>query len=316
MPLNFGAFAGGLAQGLQQGQQLAVQRQEAQLRSKMLDAQMKHLDFQNQQLVNTVQQHQQAQQMASEAANAYGASVTGGQPAQPGFEDEAAQMSRAPVPAQMGPTPMTPQQQFIKSGLQQGKFTAGMAHLLGPGQGQPSHVVGNKLISGAGDVLYSGEATPYQQAEEERKNRALDIQSANVAATREATAAQRAHTNALGDQAASDRQQRIKDAQQRTALMDEDRKATLYQQALKAKASTDPGPVRRIAEALGWPAPSTREEQNALVESLRPGQRTQPPGTPAAGGAITAQEAVQFLQQAGGDKEKARALARQAGKAF
>lgn len=125
MPFDFGAFAGGLAQGLHQGQQLALQKKEAELRSKMIDAQMKHLDFQNQQAVSAIEQHQRAQRIADETASAYDAAATGGTQAQPGYESPEQQMSVAPISAQRGSGQMSPNQILTRGAIQQGKFPAG-----------------------------------------------------------------------------------------------------------------------------------------------------------------------------------------------
>ncbi len=125
MPFNFGAFAGGLAKGLNEGEKLRQAREESKLKTKMLDAQARHLDFQNQQLQNTIESARQAHEIQQATADAFRSSITEGQPAQPGFENEAAQMSQAPTRATIGPKAMSSNEIALEGLLRQGKATSG-----------------------------------------------------------------------------------------------------------------------------------------------------------------------------------------------
>ena len=184
MPFNFGSFAGGLAEGMQRGAQLQQAREEAKLKQKMLDAQAKHQEFQNQQLMNQIQQAQQAQQLRQSAADALQASYTGGQQAQPGYEDQAAQMSRAEVPAQTGPNAMTPEQTYMVGAARQG-------HFFPPHQVGPTHIPENALVPKPGGGWERAvaptpkEVTSAERARLDLTQRGQDITQANTEALRQ-----------------------------------------------------------------------------------------------------------------------------------
>ena len=268
--MPFGNFIGGFgpafAQGVQHSQQLELQREEHRLRGKMIDAQLKHQEFQNKQIQNQLNAAQQG-------AASYEQSLTGAHTT-PGYEDPNQALSVAPVTTP-GTRAMTPQETITKAAIGAGHFPAGMfsQHANQPQHIPPGSLIPNPNQPGQFMPAYTGPTpeTEHQKNELIRQNRALDIQSENAKATREATAEQRAFTNQMATQTASDRAQRIKDAQARTQQMDEQHKASLYQQALKEKAKNEPGVIRRMAESLGWPAPASRAEEDAFVESLKPG---------------------------------------------
>lgn len=123
MPIfDFGAALGGLAQGLRQGQQMRQAGQELELRRKMLDIQMKQMEFDQKRKQEEAEVKRQERLMNETVAGAMESSLTGGQPAVQGYEDVQAQMSRAPVPAQPGPTPLDWKGQAMVGAARTGKI--------------------------------------------------------------------------------------------------------------------------------------------------------------------------------------------------
>lgn len=119
---DFGALLGGLNQGLQQGQRIRQAGQELELRRKMLDTQMKQMEFDQKRKQEEADTKRQERLMNETVAGAVEAGLTGGKPAVPGYEDEQAQMSRAPVPAQPGPTPLDWKGQAMVGAARAGKL--------------------------------------------------------------------------------------------------------------------------------------------------------------------------------------------------
>lgn len=83
MPFDFGSFAGGVAGGYNQGRELKLRADEAKLKAKMLEHQINAMEFDQQQKAEQARILGQAAQPFLEAA--------------PGYEDEAQQMSVAPI---------------------------------------------------------------------------------------------------------------------------------------------------------------------------------------------------------------------------
>jgi hypothetical protein len=87
MPFNFGAFAGGMGQGLQQGAHLALQAEEHKLRAKMIKNQLKKSELEQQ------QQDQQQLEMGK-----YVDMLSNGMPGQPPAPLMAGQEGPEPAP--------------------------------------------------------------------------------------------------------------------------------------------------------------------------------------------------------------------------
>jgi hypothetical protein len=106
MPFNFGAFAGGLGQGLQRGQAMALQAQEHKLKSEMIK--------------NQLAKDKLAQQEADQQSLELGKYVEMGtkgvqQEVTPGYESPEQQMSVAPVNQYRPATPQEMLGQGLKS---------------------------------------------------------------------------------------------------------------------------------------------------------------------------------------------------------
>lgn len=313
MPRAFwGGFAQGLAQGVQHGIDAADRRKEHELRAKMIEQQLKEHQAK-------MEEKTQERQNAIQAAEAFKTTTTGGTP---GYESTEQQMSVAPT---VGAKQMTPQEHYMYGQIKSGAHTLPAGYFRQTEANRPTHIPMESLIPdpqnpGQYKPAYTGGAiekpmTSYQKAEVERQNRGLDIQAENAKATREATTEQRHFTNQQAAQAAADRSARFNETLKNNQRLDEQRRAQLYLAALKEQQKNEPGMFRKWWEKYGaGEAPASREEVNSLVESLRPSVVG-----PAAGGGlkpITAEIATQLLKQAGGDKNKARALAREQGYQF
>lgn len=160
MPFNFGAFAGGLAGGLERGQKMQLEAEAHKLKAKMLETQQKAAEFDQQEKIRKSQEQQAQQQQLGQVAEDYLASATGGKPAVPGYESPEQQMSVNRVPAQRGATQLTPQQALTAAAIRSGKFPSGaFSQAAGPRQ----HVVGGNLVDEQGRVIFSAPEKPVNE---------------------------------------------------------------------------------------------------------------------------------------------------------
>lgn len=121
MPFNFGAFAGGLSQGLLQGQKMQLEAQAHKLKAKMLETQQKAMEFDQQ------EKQRKAQEQANQQVELgkYVDMLSRGVPQQvtPGYESPEQQMSVAPVESNFRPaTPQELMGQGLKSIPQEHRY--------------------------------------------------------------------------------------------------------------------------------------------------------------------------------------------------
>ena len=125
MPIfDFGAALGGLAQGFRQGQQMRQAGQELDLKRKMIDTQLKQMQFEQ------VEKERQAKQLQSDT-DAYLTAITKPTPAQPAIETEPGDVDIGALqqfPGQPGaPKPTrepSPAELYTQAAMRQGKFFA------------------------------------------------------------------------------------------------------------------------------------------------------------------------------------------------
>jgi len=130
MPFNFGSFAGGLAGGLRQGQELKLRAEESKLKAKMFEHQMKAQEFDQEIKREKAIREQQDFLNLGRAAEEYGLATSGGRPAQEQIETEIGdvpmglQVEGQPGAAVPG-RPLSPSEIYTKAALRHGKFFQG-----------------------------------------------------------------------------------------------------------------------------------------------------------------------------------------------
>ncbi len=87
-PFFFGSLAQGIGQGFEKSQRLQMEREEAKLKAKMLDAQLKHMDAQSRAEEAKAKEREQVTTGRREAQRMFMEGATGAQPGQPQIETE------------------------------------------------------------------------------------------------------------------------------------------------------------------------------------------------------------------------------------
>jgi len=113
MPFNFGSFAGGLSQGLVEGQKLKLQADEAKLKAKMLDHQLKAMEFDQ----GEKQRKSQEEQQQQIELGRYVDMLSNGKPGQPPAPLEPGSEGPVPEPGFQVPNRPANSQELLGQGL-------------------------------------------------------------------------------------------------------------------------------------------------------------------------------------------------------
>ena len=158
MPFNFGAFAGGLSQGINEGTRLKLMADESKLKSKMLEHQLKIMEFDQAEKQRQAQESQQQAIEVGKLAEMVGQGVR--QQVTPGFESEAQQMSVAPTTAfrEANPNEIRAQAFRATPGKQVHQLTERLFPSPTAAQGPRAVSPGGALVDPTGKVLFQNPA--------------------------------------------------------------------------------------------------------------------------------------------------------------